>query len=277
MIGTAAAIIGSAVVGAGASAIASKNNSKAIDKATQAQTEGNAESLALQRETRDMNNAALQPFAAGGLSAFNMNNAMLGITPTVQPQQMQPNALSQFYPMGGPMGGGGFEDYSYGGAFGDAGGPYRGQVPNWQTMSATMQPQAAPAPQGNPWDGFKNWLAGSDYAFQLDRGANRINSGYAAGGVVQSGAAMKALEEFRQNLNLSKLGEYQDRVTNQQNIGLGAASAQAGVGQTFANNATSLNSANANVLAQSAIAKANNSNGLVNSLGTIFSGTLGRL
>lgn len=288
MIGTAAAIIGSAVIAGGASAIASGNNSKAIDKSTQAQTQSNAESLALQRDVYSQNRTALQPWQEGGLSAFNMNNAMLGITPTVQPQQMQPNALSQFYPMGGRMGGrmgGGMEDFAYGGAFGEGGG-YRlpGSITGygggtWDTGGnpVTVGMGGTPAPQGNPWDGFKNWLAGSDYAFQANRGEGRVNGGFASGGVFQSGARDRALAEFNTGLNAGYRSEYQDRVTGQQQIGLGAASAQAGVGQTFANNATSLNSANANALSQAAIARANNSNGLVNSLGSIFSGTIGRL
>jgi hypothetical protein len=53
------------------------------------------------------------------------------------------------------------------------------------------------------------------------------------------------------------------------NIGFGAASAQAGVGQNFANNVSSLNSQNANALAALQMTRANNTAGAIGALGQI--------
>lgn len=294
-IGTAAALIGSAVIGAGASAISAGKNSKAITQATNAQTESNAQSVALQRDIYGQNKAALAPYQTGGLAAFEQSNAMLGLTPTQAPQQQQvmPNAMAQFagnygiespYMAPGGMGGEGYSGWG-GGNFeagmggGQSGGqwwqPQGGQSP-WNAQQPMGQTPSV-APRTSPMDGFKNYIANSDYGFQFGEGANQINSGYAGRGVLQSGAAMKGLEGFRQNLQSGYRNEYMDRLGGQAQMGLGAASAQAGVGQSFANNVTNLNSQNANALASAAIAKANNSTGLINGLGQTFGNVLGRL
>ena len=52
-IGTTAAILGSAAIGAVGSAVASGNNSRAINRATETQQEGNTASLALQERVYD--------------------------------------------------------------------------------------------------------------------------------------------------------------------------------------------------------------------------------
>lgn len=80
-IGTTAAILGSAALGAGGSLIASRNNSRAIDSATQGTLQSNADTLAFLRETRDQNNSLLAPFRQTELNRSNFWNEIMGYDP----------------------------------------------------------------------------------------------------------------------------------------------------------------------------------------------------
>jgi hypothetical protein len=78
-IGTTAAILGSAIIGGGASILGSKKNSKAINKATAAQTDSSNQQIAYQREADQRNLGALSPFMQRGNVAGDTINAALGI------------------------------------------------------------------------------------------------------------------------------------------------------------------------------------------------------
>lgn len=80
-IGTTAAILGSAALGAGGSLLASRNNSRAIDSATQGTLQSNADTLAFLRETRDQNNSLLAPFRQTELNRSNFWNEIMGYDP----------------------------------------------------------------------------------------------------------------------------------------------------------------------------------------------------
>ena len=98
-IGTTAAIVGGSLLGAGATALSASKNSGAINDATEAQTESNAQSLALQRDVYDQNAATLNPFVQRGNAAGDQLNALLGLPTAQQAQSVptaQPNALAQF-------------------------------------------------------------------------------------------------------------------------------------------------------------------------------------
>lgn len=88
---------------------------------------------------------------------------------------------------------------------------------------------------------FGNFIANSDYGFQFGEGSNALNSGYAAASTLQSGDAMRELEKYRQNLQSGYRGEFNNLLANQQSLGLGAASAQAGVGQNYVNTVSANN------------------------------------
>lgn len=126
-IGTTAALIGSAVIGAGSSIIGSSNNSKAISKSTDANLQAQREAIAaqermaaqnmalqsniyntsgkLQTDIYNQNVSTLNPFTQTGYSAMNARNALLGLpeqqaytpqqiafTPIQNPTQQQPVA-----------------------------------------------------------------------------------------------------------------------------------------------------------------------------------------
>ncbi len=79
VVGTTAAILGSAAIGAAASGLSSSKSSKAAAKATDAQVQSNRESLALQREVYDSNKGILAPYVSQGYAANNALAGLLGI------------------------------------------------------------------------------------------------------------------------------------------------------------------------------------------------------
>lgn len=223
-----AALIGGAIAAVGGIGSAIISN-KGASKAADATTQAANQATGFQTDMYNRNALALQPWQQSGLAANRQIDAMLGIGGA---QQMVSQAPAGEFGMGG-----------------------QGLQGPQNTMGA------------NPWDGFKSYLAGSDYAFQFDRGANALNSGYAGSGMVKSGAAMKGLEQFRQGLQSGYRGEYMGALGNQQALGFNAASAQAGVGQNTANNLSNIAMSRGESLANSALVKSQNT---ANALGGAF-------
>lgn len=275
MVGLTAAIIGSAVIGAGASAIGASKNSKAINKATAAQTAANDQSVALQREARDQNVQYQNPFYQTGLSANNRINALLGLSPEQQQpvQQQQP----QYGYMGGNFfDGGGRQDY------GDIGGGmprfnmgtdgmYGGQ--GEYGFAQQVQPQTnelAAAQQG-----FGDWRDNSGYQFRFNEGVRALDAGASASGVRNSGAAQKALAKYGQNIGSQEFYNYLGALTGQQQVGTGAANALSGVQSSYANNASNIAQQQGQNIANSAVAKANNTNQMIGGIASSFGNALG--
>lgn len=280
------AIIGAGALTAGGAVVASKSNSKAINKATAAQTQSNTESVALQRDIYGQNKAVLSPFVQRGNAAGEAMNALLGLTGTNDNVQQlpaqQPNALAQyaygFEGMDGPRGG--YRPYeTMGGDRPTMPGPisgFGGGTFDMQGNPVTVGTQGQPAPNAaaNAFDIFRN---STGYKFRLGQGMDAVNSGYAGRGVLQSGAAIKAINEYGQDFASGEFGNYLGYLGNQQGVGLSGASALAGVGQGYANNITSMNQNNANALGQIAVARANNNNALIQGIGSAVGNTVGVL
>lgn len=121
---------------------------------------------------------------------------------------------------------------------------------------------------------FKSFIENSDYGFQFGEGANKVNSGYAGAGTLQSGAAMRDLEQFRQNLQSGYRGEFNNLLANQQSVGLGAGSALAGVGQNYVNTVSGNNQSAADAVSNAALIKGQN-NPLANAIGLLGGGLFG--
>jgi hypothetical protein len=78
--------------------------------------------------------------------------------------------------------------------------------------------------------------------FQLDQGADMINNRYAALGALQSGAAMKALQNYGQQTALNNyFMPYMGMLGGLSAQGAQAGSAIAGVGSNFGNTAANIN------------------------------------
>lgn len=91
---------------------------------------------------------------------------------------------------------------------------------------------------------FDTFRGSTGYDFRVKEGQNALTSSLAGSRILQSGAAAKALERFRQGTASDEFGRYLGYLGNQQGIGLSGANALAGVGTNFAN-AVSANNQNA--------------------------------
>lgn len=282
-IGTLTAIgLGLGAVGAIASSSAQKKAANTAAQTAQNTTDANN---ALARDIYGQNKAALSPFMQRGNVAGDYINAMLGIPSTqigtMGGQQSQPT----YQPNQAVRYG---EDYGFSPTqVGMVGGDYRGQVTNGgflpQRFSPTAQGNMTASggisiqPQGvttqNAQDAFKQYIQNSDYGFQFGQGSNAVNSGYAGAGTLQSGAAMRAMEKYRQDLQSGYRGEYMNALGNQQGVGLSGANALAGVSTNFGNTIAANNNAAGTAAANAALAKGNNSFG--NVLGMIGGGLYG--
>lgn len=264
-IGTTAAILGSAVIGAGASAIASSKNSKAISQAAQSQEQGTAQAIAAQERARSENLALQRPLYDAGMPALNARNALLGLgaPQAATPQPM--NALAAF--------GGGRMPSGYGYGL-DEGANYQPFASPTSTPGyGTQVPQATTQQaQQNAFDAFRN---STGYKFRFDQGMNALNSGYAGAGVIRSGAAMKGALEYGQGLASSEFGNYWNMLGEQQNLASGAANAMSGVNTTYANNAGSLAVNAGNQQAQFALDRGRNAGQTIGAIGLGLSNALG--
>jgi hypothetical protein len=287
-IGTAAAIgIGLAGVGAAASASANRSASNTAARTSQQATD---QSIALQRESRGMALQRLDPFMERGNVAGNAINAMLGLGGSAPVQQggMMPGQTNPYVQPAAQMWGMGEGLNSMNGIsppmFADSNptassnwtlqSPQGGSDPVFtQSTQAGGQVQGQTAQQAAD-DAFANFRNSSGYRFRVNEGMDALNSGFAGAGLVQSGAALRALDDYRQNAASAELGNFMGLLGQQQAVGAGAASASAGVSQNFANNAGDLIMNNAGNQANAAIARAQN-NPVGNVLGVVGGGLFG--
>lgn len=281
---TAAATIGGSVLSASAT---KKAANKAADTSLQTAQMNNA----LTQQIYQQNTANMQPFMRNGLQASNALTGMLFGTPAAAPATAPAQggyAAPAQYGAPVPANDGGLtpEDIIYrNGRFSTRDGMsleaaevreiYARQRAGQQPVNA-LQPAQAAAPAGtvpaavNPWDQFRN---STNYQFRLNEGFKAANQGYAARGMLESGAAQKALLKYGQEFASNELGNYMGMLTNQQSMGLAGASALAGVGQNMVNNVTANNnsagSAAANAQLMAGQANANMWGGIANGLGTL--------
>lgn len=267
---------------AGAGAIASSNAQKnAAKRAQEASNYAADQSAAVLRENYNKSAQALAPWQRSGLQANDAINALLGLGgPEQGLPTTQPNAMSQF--MGGDFGGyttpaammGDYGNWQPPGGwqgFGRFGIQDFGPTPMGNNVT-TAAPQ--PSAQQRYEKAFENYRNSTGYNFRLNEGMNAINSGYAGAGSIKSGAAMKAINDYGQNMASGEFANYMGMLGNQQGLGAQAASAQAGVSQALGNNMANIamqqgsNNANAALL--------NNSSGFGNMM-SILGGGLWKL
>lgn len=238
-IGTTAAILGSAVIGAGASALGASKNSKAINQATQAQTQAAADSNALTRDIYNQNKGILSPYVQQGYSATNALNGLLGLPPA---NDAAVGAL------GDPMKALGSDQVT-------------------TTGAATSPYQAA----------FQNYLNSTGYGFRMNEGQKSLNASFAARGLGNSGAAAKAAMGYGQNIASDEFGKYVGLLGQQQQVGLSAGNALAGVGTNYAGMVTANNNNAAGAIGNGALAGAANTNALYGNIANIAGQTAGYL
>jgi len=146
-------------------------------------------------------------------------------------------------------------------------------------MTNTAVPQGATVPGVTPQqasnDAFDIFKNSTGYQFRVNEGNRALNSGWAGAGTLQSGAAMRAAQDFGQNIASQEFGNYMGYLGNQQGVGLGAGSALAGVGQNYVNTISQNNNNAGSAAANAALIRGQN-NPFASVLGTIGGGILGR-
>lgn len=114
------------------------------------------------------------------------------------------------------------------------------------------------------------------YQVPLDRGLEAVNANYAGRGLLQSGAAQKAISDYAAGSAAQGFRDYTGMLQNQQGIGASATNAYVGSTNAYGSNLAGLNSNTANALSNANMNYANNStnahNNYVNSLSGLYSG-----
>lgn len=265
------------------SVLSSNSANKNANRALQSSERNNMANVALARESRDMSLQRLDPFANRGNAAGNQINALLGLGGDMGgPQAVSPNALSQFQPAGQAYGLGdspGFQYQGFGGnvlgnvmnAASPQGASPTGIMPSGGSVTADPAMSSPMAAQQSAFDTFRN---STGYQFRLGEGMDAVTSAYAGVGALQSGAAMRGINEYGQNFASNEFGNYLNALGAQQAVGAGAASAGAGVTQNFAGTVIDSNNFNTQNQMNAQLSK---QNVFGNALGTIGGAGLGFL
>lgn len=285
------AIIGG-VASLGGAILSSRSQSRAASRAAEASQANTDATVGLQRDVYNQNRQDLSPFVTRGNAAGNALNDMLGLGGTTAPAQAQ--STFQGYPGGAGIPYGLGDGYIGPGSFINSAGirdgaGYIESFPDFAQGGRPMFPlNDNPAANtygtppinpsvttGGPATGqsaqdaaFENFRNSTGYQFRINEGMDALNSGFAGSGTLQSGAALQALDDYRQNAASSEFANYANLLSQQQGAGLQAAGAQAGVGVNYANSVGQTNALNAANQANAALVRGQN-NPFANALGTI--------
>lgn len=276
-IGTIAAIgLGLGAVG---QVVGASSANKAAGKAADVSLEVAEKNNALTREIYGKNERNFTPFMQTGNAAMGQVNALLGIpdgsteggtdwNAFVDSDPWRVSDYNTHYADRMSKAEYGKFNYNYDMNRGRAADPNYG---GFDLSRYTVAPGQAGAAARNAFDTYRN---STGYQFRLGEGMNALNSGYAGRGVVQSGAAMRAAQEYGQNFASAEFNNYLGALTGQQGVGLSATSALAGVGQNYVNNVTANNNSAGSAAANALIAKGAN-NPFAGAIGMVGGGLYG--
>ena len=144
---------------------------------------------------------------------------------------------------------------------------------NQQATDATLQLQREQYNQTRadqePWrlagvnalgqlaDPNKNFAASPDYQFRLDAGLEGVTQNRAVSGMLQSGSALRGLNDYAQNTASSEFGNWWNRQSGLAGVGQTANQANQQAGSAYANNSQNALMNNAQTQGQSAYYGAN--------------------
>jgi len=90
-----------------------------------------------------------------------------------------------------------------------------------------------------------NFQASPDYQFRLSRGLEGVTQNRAVNGLLQSGSALKGLNDYAAGSASQEFGNWYDRQMRGAGLGSNANAQNAQAGQNYANNATNIYQTNA--------------------------------
>ncbi|OWQ98021.1 hypothetical protein [Sphingopyxis witflariensis] len=274
----------SAAAGIGGAAIGAKAQKKAANKAAQTAADTTAANNALAADIYGQNKATLAPFVNTGTQASGAINALLGLG---GPAPVVGQSPAPTY--GGPVNGAGQPVQNA--LFRGQNGMWNGEpisdlswsdgqqyAPQPQYAAANVTTQAAPQNQQQQYqNAFDNYRNSTGYQFRLGEGTRALDNSYASRGVGQSGAAAKAALNYGQNIASGEFGNYLNALMAQQGVGVGAASAQAGVSTNFVNQTTANNNSASSAAANAAIAQGNATGNMWSGIGNSIGGAVGNI
>lgn len=101
---------------------------------------------------------------------------------------------------------------------------------------------------------FDVYQGSTGYQSRLQEGQKQVTAALGGRGLLDSGAAQKALLKYGQNFASNEFGNYLGALQGQQAVGLSAAGQQAALGQNYANGVSNNNNNAANVQANAYLA-----------------------
>lgn len=282
-IGTTAAILGSAALGAAGSIAGSKAQSNAAKNAANASQQATDATLAEQRRQFDIGQQNMQPWLTTGNSALNQLAGLYGLNTQPGGASAQTYAYLQANPEArasieaGNFGGPGNLDAAvnwhrneYGGVMQNAGNVTAGGYAG----TPTQVPSGTGAPTGN--SAMSAFFASPDYQFRQNEQMRALTARNSALGIQDSGAAYRSALQLSGNLASSEFNNYANRLSALAGVGQTAAQNQAAAGANFANSMGSVLGNNAQNLASSYNQQGANSASMWGNLAGIGSGLIGQ-
>ena len=278
-IGTTAALLGTAALGAAGSIAGNRAQSNAAKSAANASQQATDAAIAEQRRQFDIGQKNMQPWLTTGNSALNTLAGIYGLNTQPGGASSQTYAYLQANPWlkkdidAGYYGGPGNYDAAvnwHRNEYGAAVNP--GTVNTGQVGSATLE-RAPGVTAGGPNMGA--FFASPDYQFRLNEAMRGLTARNAALGIQDSGAAQRSALTLAGNQASGEFNNYVNRLSSLAGVGQTAAQNQAAAGQNFANSYGNLLGQNAQNLASSYQQQGANSANMWGNLAGIGAGLLG--
>lgn len=279
------ATVGTALLGAGASVIGSKNQSKAAQKAANASQAASDQATAEQARQYNQSRQDMLPWQTVGKSALTELAGLYGLNANPNGGA---NASTYAYLQANPYNAGEIQKGYFGGP-GDLNAAvnwnrneYGGDVANSGRVTAqgyatTANGGQAPATTqvAGGSSAMNPFFASPDYQFRMNESQRALTARNAALGIQDSGAAQKAAIQYAGNLASGEFNNYANRLSALAGVGQTAAQNTAQLGQNYANAVGNIGMNNAQNLASSYQQQGQNSAQMWGNLAGIGSGLLG--
>ena len=283
------------VIGVGGSLLSSSNNKKAINAATEAQTDASAQQIALARETRDLIRSDNEPFRALELQRANALGEVFGFNPSgdTQAQTQAAPTPQRFidFLQGSERqeaGGGNFSDFLrnpmdgvFGNRLGVTGTTGLIEIPSQSSFPTVSSVDVAPQSSGINTGAqsaaltrFEGSPFGDIFSNNFGLETDAIDAGLAGQGLNLSSVRTEAKEDARQRNFGSAFGNYLNALSGFPTSGA-ATTANANAAQNFSNTAGNAYGAAGAATANGAYARAQNNNALLNNVSGSFGTILG--
>jgi len=225
-IGTTAAILGSAALGAGTSILGNNSSNKALSQANNATNAAANAATEEQRRQYDLSRSDNAPWLQTGQAALGQLASLYGLgngTSTgTQPMGLNWNQYLQQNPD--------VQRAVATGGFAGEGGIQGAAQRHYQEYGQT-EGRAAPA-VATAMDSF---VASPDYQFRQNEQARALTARNAALGIQDSGAAQRSALQYSGNLASGEFNNYANRLSSLAGVGQTAASQNQALGTNYAN------------------------------------------